>query len=119
MPTAVRGPEGDVRRHLLGRLHRIEKRLPVAKRSAATLVDDERRVDEVVMILEQPVDAVGAAAFLVGGERDDDVAVGDDALAHHPDRVGDEDRRHCFIVGGAAAVVVPVTLREHERIEVG
>ena len=38
-------------------------------------------VDQLALVLQQPVDAVvGAAAFFVGGERDDDVAVGLEAL---------------------------------------
>src|SRR5919205_92849 len=70
------------------------------------------------MILEQPVDAIGSAALLVGGERDDDIAIGYVLLAHHTNGVGDEDRRHGFVVGGAAAIVVAIAFSKYERIEI-
>jgi hypothetical protein len=43
----------------------VEQRLPVAERAAATLVDHERRVEQLLVILEQPVDAIGWTALLV------------------------------------------------------
>src|SRR2546430_1418437 len=44
------------------------------------------------MILDQPVDAVRGATFLVSGERDDDVAVGNAGVAE-PLRQRESDRR--------------------------
>jgi hypothetical protein len=104
---------------LLGRLHAVEEWLPVAVNAAASLVDHQRRVHLVAVILEQPVDAVRGAALLVRGQRDDDVTVGDVALLLRPEDVRDEDRRHRLVVGRAAPVVVAVPLREDERVEIG
>ena len=48
----------------------------------------------------------GVADFLVRLQRDDDVALGHEALLLIADQVGDEDGRHELVVGGAAAVEV-------------
>ena len=86
----------------------------------AAFVEGELGVDEAAVILEQPLDsAVGAAALFVGGEGDDDVAVGNEAFALHADEVGDPDGGLVFVVGGAAAVEVAVFLGEDVGVEVG
>jgi len=47
----------------------------------ATFVEAEFGVDECAMVFDEPVDAVErAAAFFVGGERDDDVTVWNEAF---------------------------------------
>src|ERR1700689_361521 len=70
------------------------------------------------MIFDEPVDAaVGAAAFFVGGEGDDDVAVGLEAFLLVLDQVGDPDGGLRFVVTGAAAVEVAVFFGEDEGIE--
>ena len=45
-------------------------------KSASVGIEDELGVDQIAVILEEPVDAVGFAAFFVGGEGEDEVAVG-------------------------------------------
>ncbi len=47
----------------------------------AAFVETKLRVDQIAMIFDEPVDTVErAAAFFVSGERDDEVAVGDEAF---------------------------------------
>jgi hypothetical protein len=50
--------------------------LAAAQRAAAAFVDGELGVNEVAMILHQPVDTVEGAAFFVGREREDQIAIG-------------------------------------------
>src|SRR3984957_17010139 len=70
------------------------------------------------MIFVEPVDAtVGAAAFFVGGEGNDDVTVGLEAFLFVLDQVGDPDGGLGFVVAGAAAVEVAVFFGEDEGIE--
>ena len=71
------------------------------------------------MVLDQPTHAVTAATLFIGGQRDDDVAVGLKVLLLELNQVGDENRRHRLVVGGAARIEVAVTFDELERIEVG
>ena len=64
------------------------------------------------MVLEQPVDAVRGASLLVRGEREDDVAVRDEALLFQADEIGNGDGVAVLHVLRAAAVVVAVLLDE-------
>src|SRR5215467_14522258 len=69
------------------------------------------------MIGNEPIHAVeGAAAFFIGGERDDNVAVGLEAFFFVLNQVGKPDGGLGFIVAGAAAVEVAVALVELEGI---
>ena len=43
-------------------------------------VQRELGVDQIAMVLQQPIDAVGFAALLIGGQREDEIAVGHDSL---------------------------------------
>src|SRR5450631_306540 len=71
------------------------------------------------MVFQQPVDpAVGAAAFFVGGEGYDDVAIGFEAFLFVADHVGDPDGGLGLVVAGATAVEVAVLLDELERVHV-
>ena len=83
--------------------------------AAGVGVEDEVGVDEVGVIFEEPVDAVGFAAFFVGGEGEDEVAVGDEAFALQADEGGDDDGVVVLHVLGAAAVEVAVLLDEAGR----
>jgi hypothetical protein len=49
------------------------------------------------MIFQQPVDAVGRAAFFVGREREDQIARGPVALLFEADERGDQQRVWDFI----------------------
>src|SRR5256714_7441528 len=110
--------EGEVARHLLGGLHAVEERTPCALAPAAALVEAELRVNEFASVADEPGRAVEAAALLVCGERDDDVAVWAEPLPLIPDEVGDEDGGHRLVINRAATVVVAFALRELERVEV-
>ena len=46
------------------------------RHAAAIVVEHVLRVDQVAMVLQQPIHAVRIAAFLVGGQRHDEVAIG-------------------------------------------
>ncbi len=72
------------------------------------------------MVRQQPAHAVmrRIRQLLVGGEREDDVAVGLEALLHVGEHVGDEDRRHGLVVDHAAAAEIAVDLVQLERIGV-
>ena len=115
----VRDLQIEVAIELLGGLHGVEQLLAGALAPAAAFVQAELRLDQRAMIVDQPRDAVVVAAFFIRGERDDDVALGLQAFLSIADQVGDEDRGHRLVVGGAAAVVVAVALDELERIEIG
>ena len=69
------------------------------------------------MVLDQPLDAVvRAAAFFVGGERHDDVAVRPVSFPLVANQVGDPDGRLGFVVGGATAVEISILFDESKRI---
>ena len=62
---------------LLAHLDEVQQPLAAADLAPAALVEAELGVDELAPVLQQPVDAVvGAAALLVRGEGDDEVAAG-------------------------------------------
>ena len=83
----------------------------------SAFVQAELGVDQLALVLQQPLDAVvRPAAFLVRRERDDDVAIGLEAFALVANQVRDPDRRLRLVVAGAAAVEVAVLLGERERI---
>src|SRR5882724_9625180 len=85
----------------------------------AAFVQRILRINQVTVILEQPVDsAVGAAALFVGGEGHDDVAIGFKTFLFVADQVGDPDGGLGFVVAGAAAVEVAVFLDELERVHI-
>ena len=71
------------------------------------------------MVLEQPLDPerVAVEDFLVGLERQDDVAIGLVALLLVADQVGDKGRRHVFVVAAAARIEIAVLLDQLERID--
>jgi len=69
-------PENDS--DFLGGLQAVQKGLAVLQLAAAALVEGEIGVDEFAVVHGQPIRAVplgGRAELLVGGQRDDDVAV--------------------------------------------
>ena len=60
------------------------------------------------MVLQQPVDAVRLTAFLVGGKRQDEVAIGLVALLLQANKGGDQDGVAFLHVLGATAVEVAI-----------
>src|SRR5207249_3547243 len=87
-------------------------------RVAAVCVDAELGVDQVAPVGQKPRDAVIVRGRLLAGrERQDQVAVGDEALALEPDQRRDQDRRSVLDVDRAAPVEVAVLLDQFVRIE--
>ena len=72
--AAVLDLEADVLVDLLGRLHLVGDVLSLPHHAATALIDGELRVDEIAMIVEQPLDTVVRATLFVCGQRQDDVA---------------------------------------------
>ena len=79
---------------------------------AAVEVDAVGGVDPVAVSFQEPVDAVVVAAFFVGGEGEDQVAVGSEIFFFQADEIGDQDGVAFFHVLGAAAVEVAVFFDE-------
>src|SRR5262245_51364951 len=73
VPARIGHVEAERLEQLLARLEAAHDALAVLdQRIAAVDVETELGVDEIAMILEQPVDAVvAAAALFAGGERED------------------------------------------------
>ena len=112
----VRHLEVEILVHLLAGLHLVREVLPLPHAAAAALVDRELGVDQILVVLHEPLGAVEIAAFFVGREREDQVAIRLEAFVLQPNQVGHELRRHRLVVAGAAAVEEAVLLDERERI---
>ena len=70
----------------------------------------------VAVIFDEPIDPVEIAAFFVGGERENQIAVGLVVLFLHANELGDEDGVAFLHVVGAATVEVAVLFDELKRI---
>ena len=87
---------------------------------AAVRVQGIFRIDQVPMVLQQPVDAVLVAVELfVRRERQHQIPRRDPTFLLRADEVRDRDRGGSLHVLGAAPVEVSVALDELERIEIG
>src|SRR5581483_6670948 len=85
--------------------------------SPPALVQREFGINEVAVVLEQPIYAVErAATFFIRGERDDDVAVGLEAFAFIANQVGDPDGGLRLVITRAAAVEVAILLDKLKRV---
>ena len=99
--------------------HRHGRRLHAPARVRAqdpALVERERGVELVPVILGQPLDPV-VAALLVGLEDEHDVARERDAIAREPHRRRREDRDAALVVERAAAVEVVAPDEPGERVD--
>jgi len=76
----------------------------------------ERRIDQVTMIFQQPLRTVELAAFFVGGEGEDEIALGLVAFAMEPQKCPDKSGIRFLHVLRATAVEVAVLLDELKRI---
>ncbi len=96
----------------------VAYRLAALEADAAAFVQCEFGVDQIAVVVEEPLDAepVSVEDFLIGLEREDDVAIGLVAFLLVADHVRDEGRRHEFVVARAAPVVIAVLLDELEGI---
>src|ERR1700722_1486452 len=79
-------------------------------------IDDVFGVNEIAMIFDQPGHAVGLAALFIGGEREDEVAIGPEIFFFQANEAGDEERVAVFDVSSAAAVKVAVFFGEDEGV---
>jgi hypothetical protein len=114
--TRVRHLQPEALVDLLAGLDAVVEVAPVLDLAASAFVEGQLRVDEVAVVLDQPVHAVGGARLLVRGQGDDDVAVGTIAFLPQADEGGDPDRGHGLVVARAAAVEEAVLLEEGEGI---
>ena len=102
---------------LLAHLNIVRDALAVYHVAPAAFVQAVLGVDQVAVILEQPDHAVvRAAAFLVRGQGDDQIAIRLPALALVANQVRDPDGRLRFVVDSAAPVEVAVLFGELEGI---
>ena len=103
---------------LLGDLHGLEQMAAVLDFAAAGVaIDGVRGVDEVAPVLHQPLDAVIVAALFVGGERQDEVAIGPVILLLEADEIGEQEGDVGLHIGSAAAVEPAVGFAKLKGIE--
>jgi hypothetical protein len=99
--------EAEIDIPLLGRLDVIRDAFAADEFTLAAFVQTELGVNQVLVVLNQPVDSVvRSAAFFIGGERNDDVARRLESFALIADQIRYPDRGLSFVVGGTAPVVV-------------
>src|SRR5205085_1092867 len=92
--TLVAHLEPIVDHVLLAHLYVVREPSAVQRLAPAALVQRIFGVYQLTLVLEQPLDAVErSAAFLVGCERDDDVAIGLESLALVANQIRDPERR--------------------------
>ena len=105
--------------YLFTRLHGTHQALAVeTDRVARVHVDDVRRVDQVTMIREQPLDAVVIhPSFLAGREGDDQIAVRPIAFLLEPCERGDQNGGSILDILRATAVEESILFGEREGIE--
>src|SRR5258706_9252255 len=106
-------------RNFFAGLDAVPDRLAVLQSDAAALVQCEFGIDQVAMVLEQPLDsqAVTVQNFLIRLERYDDIAIRLVAFLLVTNEIGDKRRRHEFVVAAAACIEVTVFLNQLEWIE--
>src|SRR5438034_709417 len=110
-----REPKRDI--NLLARADTVVEPLSVLESPAAALVEREGSIDQVAMLRKKPGDAVVVAGFLVGGQRDDQIAFRYPTFFFVANQIGDENRRHRLVIARPAAVVVAILFEECEWID--
>ena len=102
---------------LFGSVYTHHHRLAViAQNAPAVVVENELSVHKIPMVLQKPVDAVRRAAFLVGGERENNVTVGYIPLFLEADQSNRHDGIPALHILRAAAIVEAVFFDELEWI---
>ena len=104
----------------IGLLARLDDEIDLAVlhdlAAGAIGIDDQTRIDQIAMLFQQERGPVLLQPdFLVGGEGDDDVAVGDEAFLLQTDQRGRDGGILILHVRRAAAVEIAVLLGELER----
>ena len=89
MAAGIFDLEVEVLIDLFARLDFIHQILAVLQLTRAAFVDGQFGVDELAMVFEQPFDAVEVAAFFVGGQRENQIAIRREAFLLQPNQVGD------------------------------
>jgi hypothetical protein len=117
MPALVGDFELITQIDLFGSLHGQVDGLAVLDVAAAGIgVHAKLSVDQVAMLLDEPIHTVGRAAFLVGGKGEDEIARGFELFALDAQEGGDECGVVAFHVGGAASVEVAVLFTKDEGV---
>ena len=76
MPAGIGHRQLIVGVQLFRRIYRHELRLAMFRQdSAAVVIQHEFGINQFAIVLQQPVDAIRCAAFLVRSQRQNDVAV--------------------------------------------
>ena len=110
--AGIGGFELKVLHLLFARLNVVRQFLAILDPSTAAFVEGELSVDQVAVVLDQPIHAVRRAAFFVGGERHDDVAIRHELLGLEAHDEGEMDRTIIFVVADAATIEGGVLLNE-------
>ena len=117
MSAGILRLEAKVLIDFLARLDFVDQILAGLHLTRAALVDGQSGIDEMAMGFHQPFDTVEVAAFLVGGQGQNQISIGFEAFLLQPDQVRRQMRRHGLVVTRAPAVEVAVLFEEDERIE--
>ena len=117
VPAFVAHLEAEIREGLLTQRHVVGYALAIHQFTARALVQRVLGIDQLAIVFQQPIHAVvRAAAFFVGSQRHDQVAIGPEAFAAVANQVGDPDGRLRLVVHGAAPVEVAILLEQRKRI---
>ena len=107
--------ELQVEHLLLGCLHVVGDPLAVHDDTPAALVQDVGGIEQLRSVGQDPRHPVVGSALLVGGERHDDVALGDEILGLHPQQDRQVHGTLVLVVGDATTEKHSVALDEFER----
>src|ERR1700691_3565966 len=88
----------------------------IAQDAAAVVIENHFRIDEFAMVFYQPVDPIRFAAFLVGSQSKNNVAVGDVTFLLKADESGGHNGIAALHVLRATAVIETVLLNEAEGV---
>src|SRR5580704_901273 len=117
MTAGIQRFDLKIRVNLLAGLNRGENPLSaISLELSAIEIDAVLRVDPLAMIFHQPVDAVKIAAFFIGRQRQNQIAIGLVILSLHANEVGDQDRVAFLHIVGAAPEEVAILLDKFKRI---
>ncbi len=117
VPAGVEHRQFEIGVLFLAGLHIYVHGLAIHGRHAARIrVQCELGVDQVAMVLQQPIDAVRFAALLIRGQRQNQVPVGTVALATEADEGGHQNGVVHLHVLRPAPVEITVLLHELEWV---
>jgi hypothetical protein len=108
-----------VHRHLFADLNADAQGLAVLEADARAFVQRELGVDEIAVVVDQPLHAhaISIEDLLVGLEHNEYVPIGFAAFPPVTNKVGNERGRHELIVACPAAVEEAIVLQQLERID--